>query len=92
MAVLVSGDKDFIPALLRTREKGKRVCICSMRGATAREYISPEANVKVPFAKNKWCVFWQILRVTFLQDFDKFHRDRKFLKSCNCNSTLIRNI
>merc|ERR1719201_3129111 len=46
VAVLVSGDKDFIPALLRTREKGKRVCICSMRGATAREYISPEANVK----------------------------------------------
>jgi hypothetical protein len=31
VAVLVSGDRDFIPALLRTRERGKRVAVCSMR-------------------------------------------------------------
>jgi len=27
VAVLVSGDRDFIPALLRTRERGKRVAV-----------------------------------------------------------------
>ena len=31
VAVLVSGDRDFIPALVRTRQKGKRVAIASMR-------------------------------------------------------------
>jgi uncharacterized LabA/DUF88 family protein len=29
VAVLVSGDKDFIPALARIRHKGKRVALCS---------------------------------------------------------------
>lgn len=30
VAVLVSGDRDFMPALVRTRQKGKRVAVCSM--------------------------------------------------------------
>jgi len=30
VAVLLSGDKDFIPALTRTRQKGKQVEVVSM--------------------------------------------------------------
>ena len=46
IAVLVSGDRDFIPALVRTRQKGKRVCICSMRASASKDYENPTANVK----------------------------------------------
>jgi len=46
VAVLVSGDRDFIPALVRTRQKGKRVCVCSMRDSASKEYEDPAANVK----------------------------------------------
>ena len=31
VAILLSGDKDFVPALVRTRQKGKQVCVSSMR-------------------------------------------------------------
>ena len=41
VAVLVSGDRDFIPALVRTRQKGKRVAICSMRNSACPEYDDP---------------------------------------------------
>ena len=37
VAVLVSGDRDFIPALVRTRQKGKRVAVCSMRNSVSTE-------------------------------------------------------
>ncbi len=33
---VVSGDKDFVPALVRTRQKGKQVCISSMRAGCNR--------------------------------------------------------
>ncbi|KAL3806630.1 hypothetical protein ACHAXA_009985 [Cyclostephanos tholiformis] len=36
VAILLSGDKDFVPALVRTRQKGKQVCISSMRAGCNR--------------------------------------------------------
>jgi hypothetical protein len=33
---VISGDKDFVPALVRTRQKGKQVCISSMRAGCNR--------------------------------------------------------
>ena len=42
----VSGDRDFIPALLRTRERGKRVAVCSMRNSASLELSDPNAHVK----------------------------------------------
>lgn len=41
VAVLVSGDKDFMPALSRIRQKGKRVALCSMRNCCARDLLDP---------------------------------------------------
>lgn len=42
MAVLLTGDKDFVPALVRTRQKGKEVVICSMKSGCNRVlYQSP---------------------------------------------------
>ncbi|KAL7541340.1 hypothetical protein ACHAXR_011966 [Thalassiosira sp. AJA248-18] len=42
VAILLSGDKDFVPALVRTRQKGKQVCITSMRAGCNRVlYESP---------------------------------------------------
>ena len=46
VAVLLSGDRDFIPALLRTRQKGKRVAICSMRNSASYEFEDPAAHIK----------------------------------------------
>jgi uncharacterized LabA/DUF88 family protein len=46
IAVLISGDRDFIPALVRTRQKGKRVAVCSMRNSASTDYEDPEANIK----------------------------------------------
>ena len=46
VAVLVSGDKDFMPALARIRQKGKRVALCSMRNCCARDLLDPRANVR----------------------------------------------
>lgn len=42
VAIMLSGDKDFVPALVRTRQKGKQVCISSMRAGCNRVlYESP---------------------------------------------------
>ena len=46
VAVLVSGDRDFVPALVRTRQKGKRVAVCSMRNSASLDYEDPAANIK----------------------------------------------
>ena len=35
-AVLLSGDKDFMPALIRVRQKGRKVAICSMKSGVNR--------------------------------------------------------
>lgn len=44
IAVLVSGDKDFLPALEMTRLLGKRVAICSMRNSCNRFLSEPFSN------------------------------------------------
>lgn len=46
VAVLISGDADFLPALVRTRQKGKKVAICSMRNSATSSFDSPEFNIK----------------------------------------------
>eukprot|EP00965_Chrysotila_dentata_P042139 1397951-Pleurochrysis_carterae.AAC.6 len=46
VAVLVSGDADFLPALVRTRQKGKRVAVCSMRNSAAADFESPDCQIK----------------------------------------------
>ncbi|KAL1500252.1 hypothetical protein AB1Y20_012920 [Prymnesium parvum] len=46
VAVLVSGDRDFMPALLRTRQKGKRVAVCSMLNSASYEFDDPTSHVK----------------------------------------------
>eukprot|EP00966_Prymnesium_polylepis_P261136 6031926-Prymnesium_polylepis.1 len=45
-AVLLSGDKDFMPALSRIRQKGKRVAICAMRNGCSRDLIVPSSHVR----------------------------------------------
>jgi len=40
IAVIVTGDKDFIPALQKTRLKGKRTALCSMRNACSKDLSS----------------------------------------------------
>jgi len=45
VAILLSGDKDFVPALVRTRQKGKRVAIVSMKtGCNRALYESPHVK------------------------------------------------
>eukprot|EP00978_Attheya_sp_CCMP212_P041368 scaffold236297_cov57-Attheya_sp.AAC.1 len=45
VAILLSGDKDFIPAMVRTRQKGRRVGVVSMRtGCNKALYESPHAT------------------------------------------------
>ena len=46
VAVLLSGDKDFMPALKRIRQKGKRVALCSMRNCCSRSLVDPAAHVR----------------------------------------------
>jgi len=45
VAVLLSGDKDFIPALVRTRQKGKQLAVVSMRmGCNRALFESPHVK------------------------------------------------
>lgn len=46
IAVLVTGDKDFIPVLERTRMLGKRVAICATRGNVSQDLIHPQARTR----------------------------------------------
>ena len=46
IAVIVTGDKDFIPALQKTRLKAKRVAICSMRNSCNLHLIRPEEHAR----------------------------------------------
>ncbi len=45
-AVLVSGDKDFMPAMSRIRQVGKRVALVSMRNCCSRDMVRPSAHVR----------------------------------------------
>ena len=42
IAVVVTGDKDFVPVMKKTREKGKRVAIASMRNSCNSDLNNPE--------------------------------------------------
>ena len=46
IAVLLSGDKDFMPALSRVRYRGKQVALCSMRNCCSRDLTDPSAHVR----------------------------------------------
>jgi len=46
VAVMVTGDKDFSPALVRTRHKGKRVAIASMRNGCNQALVDPSSHVR----------------------------------------------
>jgi hypothetical protein len=39
-----TGDTDFLPAMVRTRQKGKRVVLASMRNGCNRDILNPEAH------------------------------------------------
>lgn len=43
--VLVTGDKDFMPAMARTRQKGRRICLCSMRNSCNQDLLKDDARV-----------------------------------------------
>ncbi len=43
--MLVTGDKDFMPAMARTRQKGRRVCLCSMRNSCNQDLLRDDAHV-----------------------------------------------
>lgn len=45
-AVVVSGDKDFIPAMQATRKKGKRVAVCSFKNSINRDLLRRDMNMK----------------------------------------------
>ncbi|CAM9787899.1 unnamed protein product [Pylaiella littoralis] len=45
IGVLVTGDKDFMPAMARTRQKGRRVCLCSMRNSCNQDLLRDDAHV-----------------------------------------------
>ncbi|CAM9124767.1 unnamed protein product [Choristocarpus tenellus] len=45
VAILVTGDKDFMPAMSRTRQKGRRVGLCSMRNSCNMDLLDPEAHI-----------------------------------------------
>ena len=46
IAVIVTGDKDFMPALKRTRQKGKRVALVSMRAGCNKSLLDPKSHVR----------------------------------------------
>lgn len=47
IAIVVCGDRDFVPALQAVRRLGKRVAIVSARGSCAREFIDPNDPARV---------------------------------------------
>ena len=46
VAVLVTGDKDFMPAMARTRQRGKRVALATMRPHCNRDLLAPQSHVR----------------------------------------------
>ena len=46
VACIVTGDKDFIPAMQKTRLKGKRVALVSMRNSCNRDLSQPELSIR----------------------------------------------
>jgi len=46
IAVIVTGDKDFMPALEKTRMRAKRVAICSVRSSCNKDLINRESRIR----------------------------------------------
>jgi uncharacterized LabA/DUF88 family protein len=46
IAIIVTGDKDFMPAMEKTRLKGKRVAVCSMRNSCNRDLARPDQMIR----------------------------------------------
>jgi hypothetical protein len=46
VAALVTGDKDFMPAMTRTRQRGKRVAIVSTRNNCAGDLVAAQSHVR----------------------------------------------
>lgn len=46
IAVMVGGDKDFLPAVEKTRKLGKKIVICSMKNNCNKELLRPNAHSK----------------------------------------------
>ena len=74
VAILLSGDKDFVPALVRTRQKGKQVCIASMRAGCNRMLYESYPHIRdydVVWLEN--CLNELIVPIT---DDERSRRDR----------------
>lgn len=46
VAVLVSGDRDFLPVMKKVRQMGRRVALCSTRKACSQSLLDPAAHVR----------------------------------------------
>ncbi len=46
IAVIITGDKDFMPAMQKTRLKGKRVALCSIRSSCNGDLLQSDNKVK----------------------------------------------
>eukprot|EP01038_Epipyxis_sp_PR26KG_P013319 gene13319-17844_t len=46
IAVIITGDKDFVPALEKTRLMGKRIAICSMSVGCNAYLKAPDSNIR----------------------------------------------
>jgi cold shock CspA family protein len=54
VAIVVVGDRDYVPVLEHVRRLAKRVAIVSIRGCCAAEYIDPEDRARVRDADVLW--------------------------------------
>lgn len=46
IACIITGDKDFIPAMQKTRLMGKRVALCSMRNGCNADLAAEQAQLR----------------------------------------------
>lgn len=54
IAIVICGDRDFVPALQAVRRLGKRVAIVSVRGSCAREFSDPNDPLRVRDFDTLW--------------------------------------
>jgi hypothetical protein len=54
IAIVVCGDRDFVPALQAVRRLGKRVAIVSARGSCAREFSDPNDPMRLRDFDTMW--------------------------------------
>mmetsp|Transcript_44435 Transcript_44435/g.100467 ORF Transcript_44435/g.100467 Transcript_44435/m.100467 type:complete len:469 (-) Transcript_44435:205-1611(-) len=45
VAVLLTGDKDFMPAMTKTRQRGKRVALATLKGWCNKDLLSHQAHI-----------------------------------------------